>query len=262
MTTTTNDTPTNEPTTTPDTDSRKQPSAPRAVWNALTRNPGATTAELSLAAGVARSTTAKALAAFQKEDLAVRKPGQRDGIRRTPDRWYPSTPADGDAAAPAPADPDADTTLQNSRDQDRATSATDDQAPAERPVSGPETTTPKPEECDLPDTGSSAGEPATFPTPASSPEPASAPQEAPASTVTNAGAAKRLPPGGLRELVVEHLMAHPQEAFTATAISRVIERSSGAIANALATLAREGIAQQVCQVPRRYQLAPSGPDVA
>ena len=64
---------------------------------------------------------------------------------------------------------------------------------------------------------------------------------------------KRLQPGQLREMVAAHLSAHPDDAFTATAISR---RSSGAIANALATLTKQGLARQVCDAPRRYQLAP------
>ncbi|RBM20178.1 hypothetical protein DEH69_09125 [Streptomyces sp. PT12] len=61
-------------------------------------------------------------------------------------------------------------------------------------------------------------------------------------------------PGELRQLVINHLTAHPEEAFTATAISRVIEKSSGAIANALVTLTKQGITQQVNNTPRRYQL--------
>ena len=56
-------------------------------------------------------------------------------------------------------------------------------------------------------------------------------------------------------MVVKHLQTHPQEAFTSTAISRVIGRSSGAIANALVTLTKQGHAQQVNERPRRYQLA-------
>ncbi|MER6145407.1 hypothetical protein ABT174_36190 [Streptomyces sparsogenes] len=56
-------------------------------------------------------------------------------------------------------------------------------------------------------------------------------------------------------MVIDHLTAHPDEAFTATRISRVIAKSSGAIANALATLARQGIAEQVTERPRTYRLA-------
>jgi len=72
----------------------------------------------------------------------------------------------------------------------------------------------------------------------------------PSETVTDSG---RLRPGALREMVTAFLAAHPDEAFTATAISRHLEHSSGAIANNLAKLAKNGIAQQVSDSPRRYQ---------
>jgi predicted transcriptional regulator len=61
-------------------------------------------------------------------------------------------------------------------------------------------------------------------------------------------------------MVADHLTAHPDEAFTATAISRVINRSSGAIANALATLTKQGLAERVCDAPRRYQAKKQAPD--
>ncbi|MFE0276045.1 hypothetical protein ACFWZY_28725 [Streptomyces sp. NPDC058992] len=56
-------------------------------------------------------------------------------------------------------------------------------------------------------------------------------------------------------MVVDHLEAHPGEAFTATRISRLIEKSSGAIANALDKLVKEGIAEQVNDRPRTFRLA-------
>jgi DNA-binding IclR family transcriptional regulator len=56
-------------------------------------------------------------------------------------------------------------------------------------------------------------------------------------------------------MVLEHLAAHPEEAFTSTRISRAIGRSSGAIANALVTLTRQGLAEQVTVRPMAYRLA-------
>ncbi|MGP3945517.1 MULTISPECIES: hypothetical protein [Streptomyces] len=55
-------------------------------------------------------------------------------------------------------------------------------------------------------------------------------------------------------MVIGHLTAHPDEAFTATRISRIIEKSSGAIANALVTLTKQGIAEQVTERPRTYRI--------
>ncbi|MGI5352996.1 hypothetical protein ACQEU8_33180 [Streptomyces sp. CA-250714] len=79
----------------------------------------------------------------------------------------------------------------------------------------------------------------------------------PSDTVTDSG---RLRPGALREMVIAFLAARPDEAFTATAISRHVERSSGAIANSLVTLTKDGIAQQVSESPRRYQYIPPQSD--
>ncbi|SHL81456.1 hypothetical protein SAMN05216268_106286 [Streptomyces yunnanensis] len=58
-------------------------------------------------------------------------------------------------------------------------------------------------------------------------------------------------------MVIDHLQAHANEAFTATRISRIVERSSGAIANALDKLVSQGIAKQVTDRPRTFQLADS-----
>jgi hypothetical protein len=80
-------------------------------------------------------------------------------------------------------------------------------------------------------------------------------QAAPAQAIILPGEKKRLAPGALRQMIIDHLQAHPGEAFTATKISRVIEKSSGAIANALVTLARQGTAEQVSDKPRTYRLA-------
>ncbi|MEU7642763.1 helix-turn-helix domain-containing protein [Streptomyces sp. NPDC039016] len=76
---------------------------------------------------------------------------------------------------------------------------------------------------------------------------------APAVPAPSAGG--RLAPGALRQMVIDHLQAHPDEAFTATRISRVIEKSSGAIANALTKLVGVGIAEQVTHQPRTFRLA-------
>ncbi|MFF4602808.1 MarR family transcriptional regulator [Streptomyces sp. NPDC001339] len=65
----------------------------------------------------------------------------------------------------------------------------------------------------------------------------------------------RLAPGALRQMVIDLLHAHPDEAFTATRISRIIKKSSGAIANALDKLANQGIAEQVTDRPRTFRLA-------
>ncbi|MGW2651618.1 hypothetical protein ACWC2T_43800 [Streptomyces sp. NPDC001393] len=73
------------------------------------------------------------------------------------------------------------------------------------------------------------------------------------------GGSRRLARGALRQLVIDHLNAYPGESFTATRISRVINRSSGAVANALVTLATQGLIEQVTDRPRTYRAAAQEP---
>lgn len=76
--------------------------AGRAVWAALNTQPGATTADLTTAAGVGRSTATRLLAGLADAGAAVRTPGGGVGRTRQPDRWAP-TPAPASAPVSAPA---------------------------------------------------------------------------------------------------------------------------------------------------------------
>lgn len=73
-----------------------------AVATALVAHPGATAAALAEAAGIARSSAAKALAAMEQQGTARRTPGGRDGGRRLADRWHPVRSA---AEEVSPAEP-------------------------------------------------------------------------------------------------------------------------------------------------------------
>jgi hypothetical protein len=66
-------------------------------------------------------------------------------------------------------------------------------------------------------------------------------------------------PGALRDLVEEHLRKFPEAAFTSHQIGKVLERSAGAVANALDKLTALGTAQMVTDKPRSYRLAPAAP---
>ncbi|WP_049580608.1 MarR family transcriptional regulator [Streptomyces sp. SBT349] len=219
----------------PSTGTEKKPNAVRLVWKALTEHPGSTTAELALAAGVARSTTGKALAALRDNNLARHQPGERHGIQRQADRWYPNNPQ------PEPAPKAATATAENdTADAEAATPS----VPAPRETPDNETATTEATAAVCEEGADEAADNATN-------------EEAASPAVEEK---KRLAPGELRQLVIGHLTAHPDEAFTSTGISRVIEKSSGAIANALVTLTKQGIAQQVNETPRRYQLATTTAD--
>ncbi|MEV0830188.1 hypothetical protein [Nonomuraea rubra] len=63
--------------------------------------------------------------------------------------------------------------------------------------------------------------------------------------------------GGLRDRVLNHLTEHPGKDFTPYEIGRVLDASSGAVANALDRLVGLGQAELTCERPRRFALADS-----
>ncbi|WP_431947910.1 helix-turn-helix domain-containing protein [Actinacidiphila sp. bgisy167] len=205
-----------------------------AVWTALKTHPGETVAALAAAAAIGRSTAGKALVTLEQDGLTRRDPGETVNGHRTPDRWHPAPPAPASAATTL-TDPDT------ANEPPAGTAPSDDPAvpmPENHPANVTAKTT-SPSETPSPETVE--GPPTTL-----------EPQRPILTTV--AGGKKRLAPGSLRQLVTDHLRAHPGQAFTATAISRRIDKSSGAIANALDRLVAQGIAEQVTAKPRTYRL--------
>jgi hypothetical protein len=69
-------------------------------------------------------------------------------------------------------------------------------------------------------------------------------------------------PGGLRDKVLAHLVAHPDGEFTPHEIHKVLDHSSGAIANALETLVKLGQAGVATEKPRKFRLAAQTADAA
>lgn len=232
------------------------------VFTALTGKTDCTAADLARATGLGRSTATKALAYLERCGLAVRTRGQLQGGRRTPDRWEPAREqaTQPDTTEHTETTVELDTNPTTAQDNTAHAPRTNTVQPADNPASAAEDgyhTTPnnhpnssiEPDETqrhanDAPATRQTLG------TPAADPEARPAPTPS----------AGRLAPGALREQVLTHLQAHPTEAFTATQISRAIDRSSGAIANALATLTTKGLAKQVTDAPRRYRLTDTGAD--
>lgn len=66
----------------------------------------------------------------------------------------------------------------------------------------------------------------------------------------------RLGPGELDKLLLGHMRRHKGDApQTASAIGKAIKRSSGAVANYLARLEKQGKVRLAKQKPRSYELA-------
>ncbi|MFB4302230.1 hypothetical protein [Actinomadura sp. NTSP31] len=74
-------------------------------------------------------------------------------------------------------------------------------------------------------------------------------------TRTPRAAGDRGAPSPLRPLVAGHLNAFPDLEFTPGEIAKVLDRSSGAVANALDTLVGRGEAVLTCERPRRFRAA-------
>ncbi|MFF4960947.1 hypothetical protein ACFY2Z_28560 [Streptomyces sp. NPDC001222] len=212
---------------------------PPAIINVYTQliafTEPATVDDIAQAAAAARSSTFKALVALEKRGLAHRDRGIQNGPNRRPDLWRATL-----------TDPIA-TSYQAPAAEEPVEPATDPETEPDAPAN------------DKPNNNSEAPQPEQAAPTASKPVPAqhTGPTEptSPAPSTSLPAGNKRLAPGGLRQLVIEHLNARPGEAFTATRISRMIDRSSGAIANALATLAEQGLAEQVTDRPRTYRAA-------
>jgi hypothetical protein len=65
----------------------------------------------------------------------------------------------------------------------------------------------------------------------------------------------RLQKGVLATMVLDHLAAHPKESFGPSALAKVLDRSGGAISNALAAMAVRGDVVLVSDKPRRYRIS-------
>jgi DNA-binding transcriptional ArsR family regulator len=227
-------------------------------------------------AGVGKSTLGKHLPALEKDGLAVRTPGGRDGRRRLPDTWQATTP-------------DTDTTEDTSAQADEHTeeepdttsvSAEPDTVP-DTAAESPEVDVPAPATQEAsPQAGSERAlaeeatttedqSPTTTDAPAlpAAPRPDSDVRGTATATATRirvtageglnpVSGSTRLAPGELKLMVKAILDADPGEEFTATEISHLLQgRSIGAIQNNLARLATEERAVQTCDKPRRYRSA-------
>lgn len=80
---------------------------------------------------------------------------------------------------------------------------------------------------------------------------------APAEPGMNHSGTARLPKGALRGMVEDFLSEKPGEGFSPNAIAIALGRSSGAVANALDQMVRDGVVTMTSEKPRRYTFAAS-----
>jgi predicted transcriptional regulator len=102
----------------------------------------------------------------------------------------------------------------------------------------------------------------TLPTPDPTPNPGpptAAPIRIAEPSATGAG---RLGAGQLRQLVLSCLAERPGQALSPTAIAKTLDRSAGAVANALRVLAGQGMVVQTQLKPHRYTITTAGGDQA
>ncbi|MFD2420375.1 MarR family transcriptional regulator [Amycolatopsis pigmentata] len=253
------------------------------LWETLHAHPNATTAELSAAAKIGKSTAQKILVRWAADGSVARTSGIAAGGRRAPDLWSiadidPATDSADtatDTETEVPPEPSPVETVP----MDPAQEATP--APGEATVTSTEDAIPTTEDTTLPaepeggdgeeDTvGSEAVDPAEATVPGAAdlfadPEAGSAGASS-ASTADvgthgrDGGRVQRLLPGALRGMVEDYLRDHPGEEFGPVTIARSLGgKSSGAVSNALDKLVAAGTAVKTQDAPRRYALAPTEP---
>ncbi|MEV0704882.1 helix-turn-helix domain-containing protein [Saccharopolyspora sp. NPDC050389] len=191
------------------------------VWAALHANPGATTIDIAEAAGVGRSTAGKILATWAKDGSVTRISGIGDGGRRSADCWT-MTHTDQITPLPGAASPARDDTTPQPAVVDEPSQR---QSPGQNDESTAE--------------GQESGEDA---------QEASGVDDAPGPITKG----PRLSKGELRGMVEDYLTERSGEEFSPNAIGTALNRSSGAVNNALEKLVADGYAVQTQDKPKRF----------
>jgi hypothetical protein len=262
-----------------ETNTSAMPASMTTMLHNLSSDHGASVVELAERGRLGRSTAAKVLTALEARGLA-RRQSAAPASKRSPDLWFATTPpasAQAEPAnashTPAPENPAAADEASGSKTaparrgdaHDHVTSAPEGANEAVEPDTAPDsevepdtsdTTTRADNTNDQPSATLTAdAAPATDdPTPTDGDARAIAARRgAPVETA----APTRLAKGGLRALVVDYLTAHPGEELTAPKIGKSLRRSSGAVANALDTLVKNGQAELTREKPRTFRHRPA-----
>ncbi|MEV0359370.1 hypothetical protein AB0H71_25270 [Nocardia sp. NPDC050697] len=215
-----------------------------ALWAALRAHPGSTTAALAEIARVGPSTARRLLAQWETAGRAQSHADPESP--RAAKTWSPGadTPATVDPEPPAdpagpaasePATPESATPAPTNPADDLAAPGTD--VPADTDPTG-----------QTPVVAATGDEPAT-PAPVT-PAPADV-----TAAVQQESTVLRLPAGGLRGLVEDFLHDNSGKEFTPHQIGKALNRSSGAVHNALVKLTKDGTAHQTGEAPKKFKLA-------
>ncbi|WP_157110869.1 hypothetical protein [Nocardia anaemiae] len=203
----------------------------KAVWAALGNYPGFTIDELAGAAGVAGSTARRILTAW--ETAGVARSHRDPESPRAAKTWTTAEQATThEPAAPETVAPE--------------TVAAEPTQPAS--VDGTEPDPSAPADTGQPDTAVAAptGDEPAAPAPDAPAPDAAAAQPEPT---------ERLAPGALRGQVEDFLRDHPGQDYTPHQVGKALDKSSGAVHNALVKLTTGGIARQTCAAPKKFALA-------
>ncbi len=234
----------------------------RALWEALCANPDRTTAALAHIAGIGQSTARRMLAQWETAGCAQSR--TESDYPRAPKIWNtgggaPATAEPDPAPAPAdpaPAEPEAAEPLTpepvspepvDPADPEPVTPAAN--PPQEETVPGTDVPDPEPDITAETAAAAPTGDDSTDPVP-DTPAPADATAAANAEST-----AERLPAGALRGQVEDYLRDNPGKEFTPHQIGKALERSSGAVHNALVKLTKDETARQTSTAPKKFTLA-------
>lgn len=249
------------------------------LWETLHTHPNATTAELSTAAKIGKSTAQKILVRWAADGSVARTSGIAAGGRRAPDLWSipdidPATDSADtatDTATDVPPEPSPVETIPTDTAQEETP------APSEATVTSTEDAIPTVEDTTSPaEAEGGDGEEDTAGNEVVNPDEATVPCTADLVANPEAGSAgansastadvgtrgrdgarvQRLLPGALRGMVEDYLRDHPGEEVGPVTIARSLGgKSSGAVSNALDKLVAAGTAVKTQDAPRRYALA-------
>ena len=237
------------------------------LWAALEAHPSSTTEQLAAHSGVGQSTAGKILARWVSEATVTRRTTTGTGKGRGPATFTIAASADSvldpsDARAednePARDDVATDSTGPAPSDPAPSDPAPSDPAPSDPAPSDPAPSDPAPSDPAPSDPAPS--DPAPSDPAPSDPAPSDpAPSDPAPRDDTNTEKVARLAPGGLRGMVEDYLRDHPADDLGPAKIGTELGRSSGAVANALDRLVKDGYAQMTSPKPKRYRLAPAAP---